>query len=145
MSLSDAHQAAAQSQVVEHRRYARFPVSLPVVFGDGVLEATGTVVDLSREGCRIRCDGAVPQGKYFLMEMHLGEFAETLRVDLAVMRWSDAGECGVEFIRMEPAQQARLQRTIRLCEEARAGLDCQDGGQNRIVAALSGGRTEHRS
>lgn len=103
--------------VIEQRKYPRIAVTLPVVFSHGEFAYTGTVVDISHEGCRIRSADAAPGAKYFRVEIGLDGPRATLTVDLAVMRWSRNGEFGVEFIRMEPDHQARLRGLIRNCEE----------------------------
>jgi len=112
------HDAVPRSNSTDQRKFPRLPVSLPVYFSDGMIAQSGTVVDISREGCRIRCPGAAPDMKYFQVEIQLDEPHETLRVDLAVRRWSRDKDLGVEFIRLEPDQQARLLSVIRRCEEA---------------------------
>jgi cell fate regulator YaaT (PSP1 superfamily) len=89
-----------------------------VYFGNGVIAQSGTVLDISCEGCRIRCPDVAPDMKYVQVEIRLDEAQGTLRVDLAVRRWSRGGELGVEFIRMESDQQARLLSAIQRCEEA---------------------------
>ena len=121
----DTPDAVLPSGATDQRKYPRFPIFLPVSFGDGVIAQTGTVVDISHEGGRIKCTGAVPEMKYFRVEIQLDDPHDTLAVDLAVMRWSRNGEFGVEFIRMEPDQQARLRNTIRSCEEALSRQDHQ--------------------
>jgi hypothetical protein len=83
-----------------------------------MLAQSGTVVDISREGCRIRCPDVPPDLKYVQAEIRLDEPQGTLMVNLAVRRWSKDKELGVEFIRLEPDQQARLLSVIRRCEEA---------------------------
>jgi hypothetical protein len=89
-----------------------------VSFGDGVIAQTGTAGDISREGGRIKSPGTVPEIKYFRVEIQLDDLHETLQVDLALMRWSRNGECGVEFIRMKSDQHARLLNVIRRGEAA---------------------------
>lgn len=116
--LPDTKDAVLLSSATDQRKFPRVAVSLPVYFGDGLKAQSGTVVDLSREGCRIRCTGAGPNIKYFQVEIQLDEPHGTLRVNLAVRRWSRDEELGVEFIRLEPDQQARLLSVIRRCEEA---------------------------
>lgn len=123
--LSDTKDAVCPSGATVLRKYSRFPIFLPVSFNDGMIAQTGTVVDISREGGRIQCTGAVPEMKYFRVEIQLDDPYDTLAVDLAVMRWSRNGEFGVEFIRMEPDQQARLRNMIRSCEEALSRQDHQ--------------------
>jgi len=99
----------------EQRKYARLPVYLPASFGNGTIEQTGTVVDLSPEGCRIRCPGVPPALQYFRVDIRLNTQQERLRVDLAQRLWSRNSDLGVEFIRIEPDHQVRLQRVIRNC------------------------------
>ena len=123
--LPDTPGAVLPSGATDQRKYQRFPVFLPVSFDDGVIAQTGTVVDISREGGRIQCTGAVPDMKYFRVEIKLDDPHETLAVDLAVMRWARNGEFGVEFIRMEPDQQALLRNQIRSCKEALSRQDHQ--------------------
>ena len=107
----------SRSGMDEQRKYPRFPVALPTSFGNGVKVLTGTVMDISREGCRICSADAVPNEKYFRVEIELEGPAERLTVNLAVMRWMRQREFGVEFIRMTPESQAQLRRIIRNCEE----------------------------
>ncbi|MEO6545737.1 MAG: response regulator [Nitrospiraceae bacterium] len=122
---ADTPDVALPSSATARRAHPRFPVFLPVSFGDGVIAQNGTVVDISHEGGKIRCTGVVPQMKYFQLEIRLDNPHETLVVDLAVMRWSRNGEFGFEFIRMEPDHQARLRHTIRSYEEALPRQDHQ--------------------
>lgn len=140
--LPDTDDAVLPSSATDQRKYPRFPVFLPVSFGDGVTAQTGTVVDLSREGCRIRGTGAAPELKYFRVDIRLDHPHERLIVDLAVMRWSRHGEFGVEFIRMEPDHQARLRSVIRNCEEACSRQDCDGDVQRPLLAIGLGGQTE---
>lgn len=100
------------SNPVEQRKYTRLPVYFPASFGDGSIEQTGIVLDISPEGCRIRCPEASSALQYFQVQIRLVELQETLEVDLAVKRWARNGDLGVEFIRLEPAQQARLRWVI---------------------------------
>jgi len=118
MTMPDSKTGVPQSRTTDQRKYPRFPVSLPVSFGDGATVQTGMVIDISREGCRIRCTDTAPHVKYFRVEIQLDDPHEMLMVDLAVARWLRNGEFGIEFIRMEPDHQARLRNLIRVCEEA---------------------------
>lgn len=104
--------AVHRSNSTDQRKFPRMPVSLPVYFGNGVIAQSGTVLDISREGCRIRCPNVFPEVKYVQVEIRLDE-QETLTVELAVRRWTRNGELGVEFIRMEPEQQMRLLKVLQ--------------------------------
>jgi c-di-GMP-binding flagellar brake protein YcgR len=84
-----------------------------VYFSNGMIAQSGTVVDISREGCRIRCPDTAPDMKYFQVEIQLDEPQGMLTVNLAVRRWSRDKELGIEFIRMEPEQQTRLLQVLQ--------------------------------
>lgn len=114
----ETKKAVLPPQPADQRKYLRFSISLPVSFGDGLDVQMGTVVDISREGCRIRYADAPPRVKYFGMDIRLNDPPHRLTVELAVGRWLRNGEFGVEFIRMNPEDQARLRNLIHLCEAA---------------------------
>lgn len=132
--LPNRKDAVLPPSATEQRKNRRFPVLFPVSFGDGVTAQTGTVVDLAREGCRIRCPDAAPGAKYFRAEIRLMDPYGTLTVDLVVMQWSRQGEFGIQFIRMEPDQQARLRSVIRHCEEACSAPDREMERQRQLLA-----------
>ncbi|MBC7839587.1 MAG: response regulator [Nitrospiraceae bacterium] len=134
--LSDTQDAVLLSSAADQRKHLRFPVFLPVSFGDGVIAQTGMVVNISREGCQIRCPDAAPGAKYFWAEIRFDDPYETLTVDLAVRRWSRNEEIGVEFIRMEPDQQRRLGSVIRNYEEAFSRQE-RDGAVQRELLAIN--------
>jgi len=138
----DTRDTAPRSSAIDQRKYSRFSVTLPVAFGDGALAYTGTAVDISHEGCRIRSADTMPDAKYFRVEIRLDDPHATLTVDLAVMRWSRDGEFGVEFIRMEPDHQARLRSLIQNCEEARSRQDHHRKVQQHLPAASLGMETK---
>jgi len=128
--------------LVDQRKYARLPVSLPVSFGNGVMAQSGTVLDISREGCRIRCPHATHETKYFLVDIRLNDPGETLTIDLAVRRWSRNGEIGVEFIRMEPDQQARLRSVLGNCEAASFTQNGSAATQRHLLPVSNGEQAE---
>lgn len=130
MARPGAPSVTVRSGLNEARKYPRFPVTLPASFSDGVGVLVGTVMDISREGCRIRSADAVPSEKYFAVEIELEELSERLSINLAVMRWTRQGEFGVEFIRMEPESQALLRRIIRNCEETAKAAGSEDCRQS---------------
>ena len=96
---------------MEKRKCPRFPVMLPAVFFSERLGG-GLVIDVSLEGCRIR--SVVPMHKGIYIPIRIDLIGETLTGDLAVVRWSTKEEFGVELIRMESGQQARLREFLNL-------------------------------
>lgn len=117
-ALCEAQGRGLRSGAANQRRSPRLPVSFPVLVGDGASGThAGRVIDISPEGCRIRCAGTEPPGQYFPVEMLLAGQHDRLKVDLAVKRWSREGDIGIEFVRMTPDDQARLRALIRSCNE----------------------------
>ena len=68
--------AVCPSSAIDQCERSRFPVFLPVSFAEGVSAQTGTVVDISREGCRIRCADAAPGEEYVQVESGLDDRRE---------------------------------------------------------------------
>ena len=130
----DRKDAVLPPSATEQRKNKRFPVLFPVSFGDGVTVQTGTVVDISYEGCRIRCPDAALGAKYCRAEIRFDDPYGTVTVDLVVMQWSRQGEFGIQFIRMEPDQQARLRSVIRHCEEGWSSPDRELEIQRELLA-----------
>ena len=120
MTMDENMGGAIRSGADDKRKYHRFSVAFPVSFGDEGAVRFGMVVDISREGCRIRCGDPAPGDQYFKVEIWLNSSSDRLVIDLAVMRWSRPEEFGIEFIGMTPDNQASLRRIIRHCEEAAA-------------------------
>ena len=102
---------------MNRRKHSRFHVEIPISFSEDRLEGTGTVIDLSIEGCRVRSDAPVFTGDYLAMQFHLPDQDCPLRIDLAAVRWSIGWEFGVEIIRLSPDQQTRLRELIHAVEE----------------------------
>lgn len=90
-------------------RPPRLAMALPVAFaGDHDAEG-GTTANLSWSGCAVTATASVPVGTYLrlLLKLEQGPVA-LVPVDLAVVRWSSNERFGVEFIKIDPVDQARL-------------------------------------
>ena len=61
--------AVLQSGATDQRKVSRHPVFLPVYFGNGMIARSGTILDISREGCRIQCPDVEPDIKYVHAEI----------------------------------------------------------------------------
>jgi hypothetical protein len=116
MNRRNATDVAPHALATDQRKYPRFVVTFPAVVDDGIVIQAGTVIDISREGCRIRVRPTAG-AKYFHIDIQLAGPNETLAIDLAVMRWARDGHIGVEFICLSPEHQERLRAVIRSCEE----------------------------
>ncbi len=100
-----------------HLRYARrYPIQCPITFLGDHLVGEGTVRNVSTGGWKVDSDQPVPRGNYFALRVLLPDQAVPMKVDLAAVRWSSGGEFGLEFLRMQPEEQARLRHFVSTLE-----------------------------
>ena len=102
---------------MEQRKNPRFPVrfrssftSLNIVGGDG------NITDLSLRGCRVESQTEVRPGTSLEVRIHTSEEEPPLKIHEAVVRWSRAQQFGMEFVKLEPEEWARLQHTVTQLE-----------------------------
>jgi hypothetical protein len=134
MSSPNDDPATLNTQVTDQRKYPRYVVTFPATIDDGVVVQASNVIDISREGCRIRCTETTPGAKYFRIEIHLAGISDTLTIDLAVMRWARHGDIGIEFICLSPENQERLRTVIQCCQETAASPEIAGKGRGQVVA-----------
>jgi c-di-GMP-binding flagellar brake protein YcgR len=103
---------------MNRRKYSRFHVELQCSFVGDQYTGEGTVLDLSMEGCRMRCDTSLLKGAYVELFINLLGQIPPLPVGLAVIRWSTGTEFGLEFIRIADRHQVRLRRYVKDLEQA---------------------------
>jgi hypothetical protein len=93
----------------EVRKFRRIPVEFPCLFSaDGPHEWSGTVVNLSREGCAIRSTAPIAKGDYLRVLIFLSANQTPIEVGLAPVRWSANEQFGVEFITLTASDMTRL-------------------------------------
>lgn len=102
---------------MEQRKNPRFPVrfrssftSLNIVGGDG------NITDLSLRGCRVESQTEVRPGTSLELRIHTSEDEPPLKIQEGVVRWSRAQQFGMEFVKLEPEEWARLQHTVTQLE-----------------------------
>jgi hypothetical protein len=102
---------------MEQRKNLRFPVrfrssftSLNIVGGDG------NITDLSLRGCRVESQTEVRPGTSLEVRIHTSDDEPPLKVQEAVVRWSRGQQFGMEFVKLEPEEWARLQHTVTQLE-----------------------------
>lgn len=100
----------------ERRRYPRYPIRWPVAFEGDLLEGHGEVANISLLGCAIDCKTVLNEGRYLSMSMELPHEDMRLKIELAVVRWVSGNRSGIEFIKIAPKHQQRLQDVIRFLE-----------------------------
>jgi hypothetical protein len=68
----------------------------------------GTLINLSREGWRIKSEQPVSRGTVLSLRLHLQDQPTPLDVDQAIVRWADSTEFGVELLNLSPDNATRL-------------------------------------
>ncbi len=108
-----------EAETPMHLRYAhRYPVQCPITFLGDHLVGQGTVRNVSTGGWKVESDQAIKHGNYFALRVLLPDQAPPMKVDLAAVRWSSEREFGLEFLQMQPEEQARLRRFVSALEKA---------------------------
>ena len=100
-----------------HLRYAhRYPIQCSITFLGDQIMGEGTVRNVSTGGWKVDSDQPVQRGNYFALRVVLPDQAVPMKVDLAAVRWSSEREFGLEFLRMQQEEQARLRRFVSTLE-----------------------------
>lgn len=66
------------------------------------------MVDISREGCRVGYRDSLKLGEFLTLYIVVPSHFLPVTIGIAAVRWATSTELGVEFIRMPPEQQKRL-------------------------------------
>ena len=103
---------------MNRRKHPRFPVDLPCSFVGDTYTGEGIVLDLSMEGCRMRCDTLLLKGAYMDVFVNLLGQIPPLPIELAVIRWSEGRVFGLEFIRIAERHHVRLRHYVQDLEQA---------------------------
>ena len=98
---------------MEQRKYVRYQVEYGASFSGDKISAQGLILDLSSLGCKVRTKVPVEKGEFLGVLIDVPRYEVPLHIALAVVRWSQGHEFGLEFIRMNPDQQERLREVIR--------------------------------
>ena len=101
---------------VENRKSSRYPLICPISFSGDHMAGEGLVVNISAQGCLIGTHKNAQERTQLTLRVSLPDEASPVIVEQAVVRWSMEREFGVEFLRMQPEEQARLSRFVRTLE-----------------------------
>ncbi len=93
---------------MDKRQAPRFKVRLPIAFLGYNLTGEGIVVNLSLAGCTIESEQNIQQRKYLTLRIFLPDQDAPLVVDRAQVRSSGRRLLVLEFLAMQPEEQARL-------------------------------------
>ena len=88
------------------RRYSRFPVSWPVVYGNDALLAEGTVLDLTALGWRVVGSIPVVPGMQLTLQVSIPERSAPLCIHRATVLWVKDHEFAIEAQEMAPIDQS---------------------------------------
>jgi len=102
---------------MDRRLAPRFKVHLPISFSGDSLTGEGIVVSLSLGGCTIESEQKVQRWKYLTLRIFMPDQDAPLVVDRAQVRSSRRRRLLVlEFLAMQPEEQARLRRVVSTLE-----------------------------
>jgi hypothetical protein len=101
----------------DSRRDARKVVGLRMIVVDKLGLACGEVANISSGGCGLRLTKRLRPGQYITLMVYPNDRTRAILIDLARVKWVEAGGAGVEFLSLSPqnhelhrlcAQQVRL-------------------------------------
>ena len=102
---------------MDRRLAPRFKVHLPISFSGDSLTGEGIVVNLSLGGCAVESERKVQRWKYLTLRIFLPNQDAPLVVDRAQVRSSHRRQLlPLEFLDMQPEEQARLHRFVSVLD-----------------------------
>ncbi len=96
----------------DRREHERLSTTFPLSFTDDKIAGSGMAYDVSMSGCSFQPTMAPSQGTVLRMALRISREFPPVQVE-AVVRNVGQNRVGVEFLRFEPVQRARLQNYIR--------------------------------
>ncbi len=94
------------------RKAPRFKTQIRIFFSGSEIEGEGTVLDLSRGGCRVQCETELSAGTEVEAWVYPPDYDWPLKIERAIVRWTKAAEFGLEFLQIQPAQKERLRLVL---------------------------------
>ncbi len=94
------------------REYERSSTTFPLSFTADAIAGSGIAYDVSMSGCSFQPTIAPKEGSVLRMALRVSSAFPPVQVE-AVVRHVGQDRVGVEFLRFEPVQKARLQNYIR--------------------------------
>jgi hypothetical protein len=94
------------------RRHDRIRVQYSASLRSASAHGEGVIVDISLGGCRARSPFFSQQDESVAVVIHLPGNETALYVMRAIIRWTNAPECGMEFMDMELHDRRRLNEVI---------------------------------
>jgi predicted RNA-binding Zn-ribbon protein involved in translation (DUF1610 family) len=94
------------------RLHVRFPASFRSAYMDRTRTGEGTVTTLSIRGCSLTAQHPLRKGNFLRLHIRYAEEEAPIEIDVAVVRSSTSRQLGVEFLSMQPDEEARLRRLL---------------------------------
>lgn len=111
---ADATQPSLLQTRREDRVHDRADTDFRAFFTDGqYLEGEGTVLDISKSGCRVLCPCDLKEGTTVEVWLFMPNYEWPLRIERALVRWTEGEEFGLQFLTLRPAQRERLRHFLR--------------------------------
>ena len=93
---------------VDRREFDRYLVTFPARLRSMDGAATGTVTALALNGCEVSTDFIAPQGTVVTLSVQMWRDLPDLVVEAAVVRSTRSSSLGIEFLKLDAWQRARL-------------------------------------
>ena len=102
---------------MEKRQQPRFTSQFRSTISGGQGEGQGRTLDLSAGGCMIETDLPVVVGASFECRIYVPGLDWPLRIDEAQVRWVKANTFGIQFVKIQPVEEAKLKQIIGTLNE----------------------------
>lgn len=96
----------------EKRQQPRFTSQFRSTFSSEQKEGQGRTLDLSLGGCMIEADLPVVVGATLECRIYVPGLDWPLRIDEAQVRWVKSGVFGIQFAKIQPDEETKLDRVI---------------------------------
>lgn len=97
---------------MELRRGERVPLQLAVSFSSDEDSGTGTMYNLSTEGCAVESETHMPMNSYLQMEVRVSPDEPPVHIEFAAVRWSTRTEFGAEFLTVHEESKTRIAKYL---------------------------------
>jgi PilZ domain-containing protein len=96
----------------DRRSHPRQPVRFRASLTSAYATEEGMVLNLSRDGCRLKSSLAPSNGTQLVIHLHVADDLAAIRVDRAVVRWAAGPDFGVQFLLVGIYEAEQLQRVL---------------------------------
>src|SRR5438093_5014572 len=98
---------------MELHKFPRFRVQFRSKFSGEQIDGEGKAIDLSQRGCRIESELTVPASTMLELRLHVPGLDWPMRVEQASVKWARGREFGLEFVRILPVEEEKLQKVVK--------------------------------